>query len=239
MATNRLLTRPLYLQVRDVLVERIANRTWKPGAEIPNELDLAREYGVSPGTMRKALDLMERERLITRKQGRGTFVNDQTSAELVTRYTNIRGANGKRVAGQVELGEINEDRANEMECARLRLQEHEAVYRIRCVRLHEDRPFMVEQSTMPAALFPRLVENNGFPHDIADLAQKHGILLGKAEERISARPASPAVAEALQVAPAAPILVLDRVLLTLDGRPIEWRVGQCNLAGQCYLAEIR
>ena len=59
---------------------RSASRSgeWKPGSAIPNESDLAREFGVSAGTMRKALDLMEGEHLLTRRQGRGTFVNDQS-----------------------------------------------------------------------------------------------------------------------------------------------------------------
>ena len=63
---NRFLTRPLYLQLRDALVERIARGQWKPGAAVPNEQDLAREFGVSPGTMRKALDLMESMRASSR-----------------------------------------------------------------------------------------------------------------------------------------------------------------------------
>lgn len=92
---------------------------------------------------------------------------------------------------------------------------------------------------MPARLFPRLTEINGFPHFIVALAQRHGILVGKAQERISVGPAGPAVAEALRIPPSSPILMLDRVLLNLDGAPIEWRVGQCNLTAQYYLADIR
>ena len=92
---SRFATRPLYLQVRDALAARIAMGEWKPNAAIPNEGDLAREFGVSSGTMRKALDLMEGERLLTRRQGRGTFVNDQSSDELSVRYSNIRTADGE------------------------------------------------------------------------------------------------------------------------------------------------
>lgn len=55
------------LQVRDALVSRIAMGEWKPNATIPNEGDLARELDVSPETMRRALDLMEDERLLTRR----------------------------------------------------------------------------------------------------------------------------------------------------------------------------
>src|SRR5215510_9620939 len=89
--------RPLYLQVRDVLAARIAAGQWKPGVTIPNENDLARELGVSSGTMRKALEFMEGERLLTRRQGRGTFVNDQTSHERADRYSNLRTSDGKRI----------------------------------------------------------------------------------------------------------------------------------------------
>ena len=70
LPTTRFSTRPLYLQLRDALAERIAHGEWKPGTAIPNESDLAREFGVSSGTMRKALDMMEAEHLLTRRQGR-------------------------------------------------------------------------------------------------------------------------------------------------------------------------
>jgi GntR family transcriptional regulator len=58
MSTKQFATRPLYLQLRDTLVERVAKGEWKPGAAIPNEVHLAREFDVSPGTVRKALDTM-------------------------------------------------------------------------------------------------------------------------------------------------------------------------------------
>ena len=66
--------KPLYLQVRDSLVRRLINGTWQPGQLIPSEMDLAREVGVSQGTIRKALDVMTAESLLVRRQGRVTFV---------------------------------------------------------------------------------------------------------------------------------------------------------------------
>jgi len=238
MPQDVLSNRPLYLQVRDALAERIAKGTWRPGAAIPNESDLAREFGVSPGTTRKALDLIESERLVTRRQGRGTFVNDQASEGLAIRFSNIRGADGERIVGQVEAGEATEGKANALERERLRLQAADHVYRIRRVQSHDGRPFMVEDVSMPATIFPRLVEMNGVNHRIAILAQRHGVLLGKAQERISIGQASPEAAEVLGIAPATAILSLDRVTQTLDGYPVEWRIGQCHLVGQHYLAEM-
>ena len=89
-AVGRFSTRPLYLQVKDMLIERILAGTWQPGAAIPNEIELSRKLGISVGTVRKALDEMEGERLISRRQGRGTFVIDQTSDECAIRFSNIR-----------------------------------------------------------------------------------------------------------------------------------------------------
>ena len=123
MLSNRMIgpgrfsTRPLYLQVRDALASRIAMGEWKPNAAIPNEGDLAREFGVSSGTMRKALDLMEGERLLTRRQGRGTFVNDQSSDELAERYSNIRTADGERITGEMNVCEHDPGLG---ECGRVR-----------------------------------------------------------------------------------------------------------------------
>jgi GntR family transcriptional regulator len=239
IVTSRFSNRPLYLQVRDALAERIAGGEWKPSTAIPNESDLAREFGVSPGTMRKALDLLEAEHLLTRRQGRGTFVNDQASEELAVRYSNIRARGGERVGGDVQVLSIAESPVNESECIRLRVRMHERVHRIRRLRLSEGRPYMLEEVVMPAALFPGLSEQQAPSHRIVVLAQQFGILLGKGEERITIASASPDVASALRVDPATPVLTLDRVVYTFDGRPAEWRLGRCHLSDEYYLAEFK
>ena len=59
---------PLYEQVKDTIAQQIADGQWKPNLAMPNENELARVLGVSPGTMRKALDLLESEGLVVRRQ---------------------------------------------------------------------------------------------------------------------------------------------------------------------------
>jgi GntR family transcriptional regulator len=244
MLSNRMIgpgrfsTRPLYLQVRDALASRIAMGEWKPNAAIPNEGDLAREFGVSSGTMRKALDMMEGERLLTRRQGRGTFVNDQSSDELAVRYSNIRTADGERITGEVAMVSISQGSANAGECDRLRLRPDDKVWRVQRVRLHKGEPFMVEDVVMPAALFPDLGEQKDLPSRIVVLAQQYGILLGKGDERVSIGAASADMAETLKVKPGTTILLLDRLEHDLSGRAVEWRVGMGHFADKYYLAEI-
>lgn len=237
--TSRFSARPLYLQARDAIAQRIAAGEWKPRSAIPNESDLAREFGVSPGTMRKALDLLEAEHLVTRRQGRGTFVNDQSSDEHAERYSNIRGRDGERQAGEVKILNAIEAPAHERECSRLRLRSHERVLRIRRLRLVDGKPYMLEDVAMPAALFPGLAAQKDTAQRLGVLAQQFGVLLGKGEERIAIGSAAPDAASALQVAPAATIMVLDRVIYTLEGKPAEWRFAQCLMAGRYYLAEFK
>ena len=238
MGGHRFETKPLYQQLRDVLSERIATGEWKPGVALPNEGDLAREFGVSSGTMRKALNLLESEHLLTRLQGRGTFVRDQSSGELSVRFSNVRGPDGKRISAPVRSSTVTKDVANKTDCARLELQEQCPIYRIRRVRTYANRPFIVEDAVLPASLFPNLTKVNDPSHRIVVLAQQHGILLGKAEEIVSIGSASPEVAKTLKITPSSPIVVLDRVVRAIDGRPVEWRIGHCDLGELSYLAEM-
>ena len=239
MESNWASRKPLYVQVRDALAERIANRTWAPTSPIPNEQELARELGVSAGTMRKALDLLEAERVVTRRQGRGTFVNDQTSHELAARFSNLRGTSGERILGTVKSLDITEASATELELQRLKLDVGDTVYRIHRTRWHLDQILMVETACVPASLFPGLREKEGQLDDVSNFAREYGILLHHAQERVSPAKASPSVASALGITPNTTVMLLDRIISTFDGhRPVEWRVAYCPMANVRYVAEI-
>jgi len=63
--------RPLYRQVKELLMKRLGDGSWAPGQLLPSEPEIAAGLGVSPGTVRKALDEMSSESLLVRRQGRG------------------------------------------------------------------------------------------------------------------------------------------------------------------------
>ena len=116
-------------------------------------------------------------------------MNDPSSDELSLRYINVRGPDGKRLVGDVESTEIEEGSATEMECDRFRLRAEDRVYRIRRLRQLDRRPFMLEKASVPAALFPGQEDVGEPTHRVVCLARKYGILLHKAEERITIAPA--------------------------------------------------
>jgi GntR family transcriptional regulator len=238
--TVQFANRPLYLQVRDALAERIASGGLAPGAAFPSEGDLAREIGVSAGTVRKALQLMETDRLIVRHQGRGTFVSDPSSDELATRFTRLHGPDGSRVRGQIRSVEVERGEAGGLERERLQLTAGAEVYRVRRVRQHNGAAFLVEDAALPVELFPGLGERGQIADPITILAQEYGILLGNARERVSAAVPPEGVARVLRTVPDAAVVVLDRVVFTIDNRrPAEWRLAHSHLPGSYYLAELR
>jgi GntR family transcriptional regulator len=97
---------------------------------------------------------------------------------------------------------------------------------------------MVEDSTVPQARFPGLARESDVSPSIVVLAQRYGVLLGRAEERLGVAAAKSDVARALNVAEGTPLLTLDCVVYAIDGRPIEWRVARCHLRDNHYFAEM-
>lgn len=236
---TRFTIRPLYLQVRDMLVERITAGIWKPGVGISNEVDLSRELGVSVGTIRKALDVMEQEHLITRRQGRGTFVNDQTSDDMAMRFNRLCGEEGNSLSLEILKSEVKAARASEEESVRLRIRSGDPVVRIRRIQTSQAKRVLLEQIAMPETRFPGLATKNHVPHRIVAVAQQFGILLGGAQERITVTRASQSIAEALSVDVDTPLLELDRIVFSIDGRPVEWRSAVCNLSdGDFYSVDM-
>jgi DNA-binding LacI/PurR family transcriptional regulator len=64
----------LYQQIRNAILDDIRSGKLVPGDPVPSELELARNYGVSRITSKKALDTLQQDGLVIRERGRGTFV---------------------------------------------------------------------------------------------------------------------------------------------------------------------
>ena len=233
MEDRKFVTQPLYVQLRQALTQRISTGVWKPGDSLPNETEIAREFGLSAGTVRKALDWMEQANLVVRQQGRGTFVCDPSSDNLVLRYENICTPSGLAVRGEPQLLSFATGEINEPERERLRLRPGTQVHRIRQTRIVEGRPLLVKDVAVPAALFPNIDES---AYSISAAARTSGVLLGRAEERIAIELAAAPFAELLDVPPGTPLLRLDRIVFAIDGRPVEWRLSRCHLGDNIYLA---
>jgi GntR family transcriptional regulator len=232
-------TEPLYVKVRKLLAQRIADGHWVPGSMLPNEIELAHELGVSSGTVRKALDGLESDRLVIRRQGRGTSVVDQASGDVAARFSNIRDGAGRRIAGDMELLTQATATASETERERLQLDAGEPVLRTTRLRRYKNEPFMYEEVSLAISRFPGLAGADAGNYRISALAQRHGIHLAKASERLTLEEATSQAVRQLATEPHTRLLKLDRVVYAVDGHPVEWRVALCSLKEDLlYRAEM-
>lgn len=233
--------RPLYVQVKDLMIERIGSGAWKPGSLLPNEFRLAEEFGVSQGTVRKALSEMEAQKLVVRHQGRGTFVAEHSRQASLFHFFRIVGADGTKEWPTSVILEQKTRRATREQAAALGLPARAPVHRILRLRNLKGRPVILERITLPAALFDGLTLPIGkVMHDeLYVLYQmQFGITVAKAEEALCAVAADETDAAHLGVAVGAPVLEIHRVARDVHGRPVELRIDRCNTAHHRYFTEI-
>ncbi|MBY0421758.1 MAG: GntR family transcriptional regulator, partial [Parvularculaceae bacterium] len=123
--------RPLYQQVRELLLARIASGVWRPAESLPSEQTLAGELGVSHGTVRKALDSLAADNLVERRQGKGTYVVEHTQESAHFRFFKITHASGERAMPECRKSSILRRAAKAGERAKLDLAEGGEVFQIR------------------------------------------------------------------------------------------------------------
>jgi GntR family transcriptional regulator len=227
--------KPLYQQVKDLLIERLIGGYWKPGNLLPSEFQLAEDLGVSQGTVRKALDEMTASNLLVRRQGRGTYVAEHDQEHALFHFFKLTDRQGRPLVPQSRVLKIARGPAKAAETGRLDIAPGEDVIRITRVRSLGERPAIFERIALPAALFPGLDARSDLPNTLYTLfARDYGVTIGKAEERLSAVPAGAEAARHLNLDRAAPLLAIDRIALALDNHPVEWRLSLCDTRDQVY-----
>ena len=231
--------RPLYRQVYDTLLRRLAEAVWQPGQMLPSEGQLAAELGVSQGTVRKALDTLTGDSLLVRRQGRGTFVAEHDDVQSRFRFFKLRPDGTAIGAPQSQVLEIREADASRIERDRLALGHGARVVRVSRLRSLDGRLCIAENLSLPAALFPGLAAMS-LPNTLYGLyATRFGITIAVAKERLKAVALAPAQAVLLDVAAGTPALEVDRVAFDLEERPVEWRLSSCLTDDQHYQSVLR
>lgn len=241
-AGTRLAAQPLHLQLRKALLQRIASGEWRHGDVIPNENLLAREFNLSPGTVRKALDWMEQARLVVRQQGRGTFITDPTSPEFAGRFDTLHDHDGRKLATVPASTAIEAGAATPREMQVLRLDEKHAparVLRVRQTRRLPNGPvIMVEEVVLPEHLFKAITSMESGGYDVVQASKHCNVLLGEGVERISMAAPPEHVAVLFGLGNDALVLVLDRVISTVEEVPAELRKAWCVLGQNTYQARL-
>jgi GntR family transcriptional regulator len=234
--------RPLYLQIKALLEKSLEANEWTPGGAIPSEIELAGRFGVSQGTVRKAIDALAADNLVVRRQGKGTYVATHTEERASSfRFLRIHRNDGRREYPASRLIELKRGKAGVESARLLDIKAGEPVLVLRRVLEWSGAPVVLDEITLPAALFRGLTRARYEAYQgsmYGFFETQFGVRMLKAKERVSAIAADAASASILGVAVGAPLLAVDRVTLTYGDRPVEMRRGLCTTQAHHYVNEL-
>jgi len=214
----------------------------RPRAAIPSESDLARRFGASQGTVRKALAALASENLVVRRQGKGTFVATHTEeASSLFRFLRIRRNDGDNEYPGSRVVDVRRAKATTEIARVLELKPGDPIVVVRRVLEYAGEPVVLDEITLPGALFRGLtkVKIDAYQGSMYGLFEtQFGVRMVKAREKLRAVSADPGSAKLLGVKTGEPLLAVDRVTSTYGDRPVEWRRGLCATKRHHYFNEI-
>ncbi len=231
--------RPLYQQVRDLLLARISTGAWRPAEALPSEQALAVELGVSQGTVRKAIDALVADSLIERRQGKGTYVAQHTQESTQFRFFKLTDDDGERLVPSCREATIEKRPATPHECLQLEFAEGSEIYKVVRDRYCEDKPILRESIIVPALLFPLLDSHKPLPNTLYTFYQSsYGVSITGADEKIKAIAADGVTAKVLNIVEGSPLLQVERIARDMTGRPIEVRISLYPSSTCHYAVEL-
>src|SRR6516165_1150584 len=217
---------PAYQQVANHLKSQILAGGFPLGARLPAESDLVDHLHLSRVTIRKGLQVLEDEGLVERKQGLGTFVRNSIRQELSRAYTITEVLLSKGIEPRVKVISFGVTRPPDCVRRALLLDEGQNLLLAKRLYLDKHTPIALLHIFLPPEIIEhaRVLQNEAFSKETTYTIweERLGIPIGGATHAIRAAPASREDARSLGIKPSDPVLVLDRVTYSKDGRPLEF-----------------
>ena len=214
---------PVHAQIEEALATRIASGELALGARLPAERDLAASLDVSRMTVRQALSALAARGLVERGVGRGTFVAQpqvEHALGAVTGFTRQMELAGLAPEARVLNAALEPAPAEVAEG--LGLAPGDPAVRIERVRLGGGLAMTLEDSWLPDAIFPGLLERDLTHSLYALMREDYDMGPVRATERLGAVLARGAQARALDVPVNAALMLVERVAYAADGTPVEF-----------------
>lgn len=232
---------PLYQQIKALITQSLISGEWAPGAAIPSEMELAARFGVSQGTVRKAIDELAAENIVVRRQGKGTYVATHSEDTVKLRFLRLVATDGSNELLDNKLLSCERSKAPANIARLLEIKTGSAVIEIKRLLLFSSKPQILDRIVLPSASFKgvtaeRIEAYNGSMYRMYE--KLLGIHMVRSEERLTAVGAEADVATALNLKQGTPLLSIERVSYTYGDKPMEWRLGLCLTDDHHYLNHL-
>ena len=204
---------PLHTQIREIVRRRVLDGTYAPHSQMPSESQMMEAFSVSRITIRQALGDLQKEGLIFKVAGKGSFVAKPKAFQSLSRLQGFGEAmtpSGYETFSQVLS--TKRMKASEVVANRLALPIGAPVFEIQRLRYLNREPISVDQSYFPLALGERLAQEDLATRDIFVILENDlGQHLTHADVQIEAISADETLARQLRIAEASPLLRIERL----------------------------
>jgi len=214
-----------YLQLITILKSKIRSGEYSQGDQLPSELDLGSQFNVSRTVVRQALLELEREGLIQRLQGKGTFVAEPKMDLAVTYFLSGFGdaliRRGMSVVNRVLIQEVIEASgriARNLQSVKI----GEQVFHFERVRLVDGDPLVISNTYIPTKLCPEIVNMDMSRSLYANLKLVGGITIECGDVSFEAVPANEKEAEIFNLPVGTPMLLNSARIFDNNGNQIEY-----------------
>lgn len=215
---------PLYTQIKEILRTRILDGTYKAHEQMPSESELTRSFDVSRITVRQALGHLQKEGLIFKIHGKGTYVSQPKAFQNLGKlqgFGEAMASMGYETFSQVVSFKVIP--ADKIVAQKLHLTENDMVSEIRRVRYLNRAPISLDVSYLPRTVGERLIKEDLAHRDIfLILENDYGYSLGQAELQIEAMLADEALGRLIHLEEGAPVLRIERLTFTTDNQPLDF-----------------
>jgi len=215
---------PLYTQIKDHLRRLILDGTYGPHQQMPSESETMAMFKVSRITVRQALGDLQKEGLIFRIHGKGSFVSKPKAFQDLARLQGFGEAmSSKGYESYNHLVSFKTVPAPKQVAERMRLPPRTSVAEIKRVRYLNREPISLDVSYLPSDIGERLRNEDLAARDIfLILENDYGIALGNADLQIEAMLADARLALPLRIEEGTPILCIERLTFTTDQQPLDF-----------------
>lgn len=216
---------PAYQKIQGVIRKKIEAGRLRPGDSVPSERELARMHGVSLMTARHALAYLERDGVVERRRGIGTFVSSpKIHFNRLMSYTEQMASRRMQARSKVLFARIVHDEPEAI--ARLSLPPKSQVVKLERLRHSEGEPFALETCYFAADQFAGLIDAPLHCESLfAILERQYGAELSYSDEEIDATAADDRTAELLGVPRNEPILRIRQAIYSRKGKIILYVLG--------------
>jgi DNA-binding GntR family transcriptional regulator len=216
---------PLHQQISDQMRRKITGGLWPPHYKLKAEPELAAEFGVSRGTLRRALRTLIDEGLLIKVHGKGTFVSSTILEPPIAQelLSLAEGLSQLGIAFETRVHASSIEEPPEHVRALLDLPPAGRVFRLVRLRSHEGVPIAFMKNYVRADCCPGIERYDFTQQTLFGILERvYHLRLASGRRTFEAQAAHGEIAAALQVPEGSPVLYLEQVVYLANGQPVEY-----------------